>query len=308
MIRRLLMLCVFAAVLVASLPESPVAAAPTCHRASPGEGAAAQSGCPWQGPLIVNSDNDYWIRASDGHTVLAAHIHTQCRVQAQFTLSGKMAVSSQSVGLLSYQLESSGARVTFYLTNGPPSNKLLRKILDFEVLPNSNRVTHGAGSVTTKLPNSGGTDVMLPARYQFPALFYHASGGQPIDGAPAATLFCGSDSGRQTKIHLANRYGSKGNPYTATQMHDSSTVEHPIATTYRFGPKATFPEKSLLQAALKVLTVVHRQFDGERFDPATVAQMQGKKRTEPATLGYTRYAIGQSNTSEMPMTRPSPCQ
>jgi hypothetical protein len=308
MTRRSLILCVFAATLAASLPQSRVVAASKCHGFAAGKSAAAPAGCPWQGPLIVNSDNDYWIRATDGHTVLAAHIHTQCRVQAQFTLSGKMAVSSQSVGLVSYQLEGSGARVTFYLTKGPPSNKLLNKILDFQVLPYSNRATNEAGSVTTKLPKSGGTDVMLPAKYQFPALLYYYPGRQLIEGAPAATLSCGTDSGKQTKIHLANRYGSSRNPYTATQMHDSSTVEHPIVTTYTFGPKTTFPEKSLLQAALKVLGLVHKQYKGEKFDPSTVAQMQGKKRTASATLGYTRYAIGQSDTSEMPMTRPSPCQ
>ena len=218
-----------------------------------------------------------------------------------------MTTFPKSVGLVSYQMEDTVAQVTFYLTSGPPSNTIVGQIQAFKIAPYPVRAVKGAGTLTTKLPASGGTDVMMPAQYRFPAVFFHLN-NQPIDGAPGATLSCGSESGKQTKIHLANRYGSSGNPYTATQMHDSSTIEYPIPTTYKYGPKATFPEQSLLKAALKILTLEHPKYGGERFDPQTVAESQGKKRNGTATLGLTRYAIGQGNATEMPMTRPTPCQ
>lgn len=287
-------------------PANFAAASTSCTHPSSYESSAAPAGCPWKGPLIVNSDHNYWIRASNGHTVLAAHIQNQCRIAAQFTLSGSVTAYPHSVGLISYQMEDTVAQVIFYLTSGPPKNELKKEILAFNVVPWVSKITQ-SGSVTTKLPASGGTDVTLPAEYRFPSFFYYLN-NERIAEAPAATLSCGSSTGKSTKIHLANRYGSRGNPYTATQMHDSSTIEYPIPTTYKYSAKAIFPEKTLLVSALKILDLKYPSLRGEKFDPQTVAEMQGKKRTGTATLGLTRYAIGQSNLDEMPMTRPTPCQ
>jgi hypothetical protein len=301
--RIVLLVCVVAGAWAVGLPDGSLAAGSSCRHAAVSNGKGTSGGCPWKGPLILNSDNDYWIRSSDGHTVLVAHIQTQCRIQAAFTLNGQMTVYPKSVGLVSYQLEDTVSLVTFFDTSG---NKLGRKILGFKVVPFVRNVKE-TGSVTTKLPAAGGTDVMMPGQYHFPALFYYDN-NQLIPNAPAATLRCGSQTGKQAKVHLLNRYGSHTDPYTATQMHDSSTVEYPIPTKYKYGPKTKFPEQDLLSAALRILALEYPRFDREKFDPRTVTEMPGNKPGGTVTLGLTRYAIGQANTNEMPMTRPKPCQ
>jgi len=246
--------------------------------------------------IDVNSTDKYTIDAinSSNRIVLRAQISSYCRVTANFKLTGGFSAIPKSLGLQSFQTEVTHSNIDFYNGSG-------QVVEAFILQPQSDVAVSGAGSLTTSLPPSGGTNITMPSSYSFTALTYGRD-GQVIAEIPAQTQSCDIASGKSTAMyHSLNRYGTTANPTYATQWYETSNA---IPTTYAYGGKAAFPETQLLSYALTVLGKLKPVYISLRFDLKTIDQ------TTPGTkvnLGSTQYEFGDLAPTLLPLTRPTPC-
>lgn len=275
-------------IVVAVLAVLLVAVAPGVAGSSGACAAAAAGGCPWQGPVVINSNHDYWMNASDGQNTIRAHVQTQCRIEATFALKGTHRVRPTSVSIGEFERQQTLVKVEFFTRDGQP-------ILGFISQADDRGQGPLPGGLTTTYPQSG-TDVHLPSVFRFPGLTYYLD-GTPIDNVGAPIIWCRVGQGGQGKVHLASLYGARSRPYWATQMAETTDA---IPTTYVHTSTSVFPEKQSLAYALRVLGSVRPRFAAFRFLPATLSDSRGHRTT---TIGFTRYSIGHIQ----PMKRPTPC-
>jgi hypothetical protein len=275
--------------------HAPAVGAQSCQgTAAPATRTPAAAGCPWSGPVVINSDHSYWMAASEkmanGKTrVVWAHVIAQCRVAVNFKLKGPHKAVPQSVSLQDFQEQPTAVQVEFYGPGAP------RPFWGFKVLPSRGAADTGAGLLTTTWPAEG-TDVKMPLEFTFPALAYSLD-DQLLSDVPAPVLHCRGAPGTSGKIHLVNRYGDRdGDPYRRTQMSETTdSIETPAA-----GPKGNFAEASILRYALQMLNMKYPATQGLLFRTATLSNPRG---TRIDTIGSSIYRFGYLS----PMTRPKPC-